>query len=226
MNLIKHLPNSLTLGNLLCGCIGIVCLYTRPELTPAWFVWAGCLFDFLDGFAARALKVSSPIGKELDSLADVVSFGVLPSLFMFGFLTQAGAGMWSWSALLLAAAAALRLAKFNTDTRQTNGFLGLPTPAHALFITGLPFLITLTGLETYTLWFGSGAVLLMSLLMVSELPLPALKFRSFSWKENKMTFTLIGVSSLLFSLFKEAGIPASILAYLIISFFSPTTRKA
>lgn len=222
----RQIPNFLTLANLLTGTSGIIFLFTKPEWSPAWFVWLACGFDFLDGFAARALKVTSPIGKELDSLADVVSFGVFPSLFMMKLLENSGAGYSAWIALLLAAAAAWRLAKFNTDSRQTMGFLGLPTPAHALFITGLPYLLSVTNMESLNLYIGIGAVLTMAWLMVSELPLPALKFKSINWTENKFTFSLLLISLALIFLFKEAGIPLSILVYIIFSFFIPDTRKA
>ena len=222
----RQIPNMLTLANLLTGTTGIIFLFTRPEWAAAWFIWMACVFDFLDGFAARALKVTSPIGKELDSLADVVSFGVLPSLFMFQFLEKSDVGSAVWIALLLAAAAAWRLAKFNTDSRQTMGFLGLPTPAHALFITGLPFLINVAGIESFSLWIGLASVITMSWLMISELPLPALKFKSFSWKENQFTYLLIAVSLILIVFFREAGIPASILVYILFSFFIPDSRKA
>jgi CDP-diacylglycerol--serine O-phosphatidyltransferase len=225
MNIIKHLPNALTLGNLFCGFAGIICSFIRPDLPTAWFVWAACLFDFLDGFAARALKVTSPIGKELDSLADVVSFGVLPSIFIYRLLDSNGAGYFAWSAFALAAMAALRLAKFNTDTRQSYGFIGLPTPAHALFITGILFLIDYAGLQSYTLQIGLGAVGAMSWLMVSEISLPALKFKSFSWKENKLTWIIPAGSLILIVLMKEAGIPASILFYILISLIYPSSGK-
>lgn len=222
----RQIPNLLTLSNLLTGTSGIIFLFTKPEWSPAWFVWLACVFDFLDGFAARALKVTSPIGKELDSLADIVSFGVFPSLFMFKLLENSGAGSMAWFALMLAAAAAWRLAKFNTDTRQTMGFLGLPTPAHALFITGLPFLLSFTGMDSIMLYAGLVSVFAMAWLMISELPLPALKFKSMGWTENRFTFSLILLSLALIIFLKEAGIPLSILVYIIFSFFIPDNRKA
>jgi len=223
----KHLPNIITLGNLLTGSVGICFLFTHPETPTAWFVWIACLFDFLDGFTARLLKVASPMGKELDSLADVVSFGVLPSLFMLKFLEKSGSDqvLLPWLALQLAAAAAWRLAKFNTDSRQSYGFLGLPTPAHALFITGLPALLTITGLQNLNLALGLVAVGFMTYLMTSEIPMPALKFKNFSWSENKLTYLLVLIGLILFILLKEAGIAATILFYIIISFFSPKSSS-
>src|ERR1041384_8863559 len=142
MFLLRHLPNALTCCNLLCGVFGIVILMDSSHnhefldfcnLIP-WLVWAACVFDFLDGFAARMLKVSSPIGKELDSLADMVTFGVLPALYILHYYSDPDAlsGGLSLISLSLIVFSALRLAKFNIDTRQTDGFIGVPTPANAL----------------------------------------------------------------------------------------------
>jgi len=224
MNPIKHLPNALTVGNLLCGCAGIVCAFTQPELSLAWFVWAACLFDFLDGFSARLLNVTSAIGKELDSLADVVSFGVLPSVQMY-MLGQSHGAWVQWSGFLLAAFAALRLAKFNVDTRQSQSFIGLPTPAMALFITGLPFLLQLTGMETPSPVILLSATGLMAVVMVAELPMPALKFKSLAWKGNELIFFLLAASLLLVLLFREAGISLSILFYLVLSLLARFQTK-
>ena len=139
MNLIRHLPNALTCGNLLCGCLGIVCVLQCPIEYAAYFVWAACVFDFFDGFAARALHVKSPIGKELDSLADMVSFGVLPSMAMYSMIKSVtGEPMLAYFAFSIAVFSALRLALFNIDERQIDTFIGVPTPATALFITALP----------------------------------------------------------------------------------------
>jgi CDP-diacylglycerol---serine O-phosphatidyltransferase len=215
--MLRHIPNALTSSNLICGCAGIICSFTNPEIPSAWFVWAACVFDFFDGFSARLLKVSSPIGKELDSLADVVSFGVLPAIVMKNMMDSAGLGNWSWVGLLLAVFAALRLAKFNVDTRQSDSFIGVPTPAHALFICGIPSLASL-----FPVGWVSGIALmvitfLFSWLMVSPLPLFALKFKDFKWDGNKMRFTFLLLSVLLIAIFKEAGLPLAILLYILFS---------
>ena len=213
----RHIPNALTSGNLVCGCAGIICSFTNPEIPTAWFVWAACVFDFLDGFSARLLKVASPIGKELDSLADVVSFGVLPGILMRNLLIESGAGALAWSGLLLVVFAAIRLAKFNIDTRQSDSFIGVPTPAHALFICGLPSLMVLFPAG----WFNQITLLaitiLFSWLMVAPLPLFALKFKNFSWGSNKIRFTFLLASVLLIAFFQAAGVPLAILLYVIIS---------
>ena len=137
--MIRHLPNFLTCCNLLCGCFGIVFLLEDRGIPAAYFVWASCVFDFLDGFVARALKVSSPIGKELDSLADVISFGLLPALVMYKLIGAHTTIEWlPFIAFFTAAFSALRLAIFNVDETQTDSFRGLNTPANTLFITALP----------------------------------------------------------------------------------------
>ena len=213
----RHIPNALTSGNLLCGCAGIICSFSNPEIPTEWFVWTACVFYFFDGFAARILKVSSPIGKELDSLADMVSFGVLPGIVMKNLLTAAGLGAWSWMGLLLIVFAALRLAKFNIDTRQSDSFIGVPTPAHALFICGIPSLMAAFPAN----WFGAPTLvvitLLFSWLMVSEIPLFALKFKNFKWADNKIRFTFLLCAVLLIAFFQSAGLPLAILLYIAFS---------
>lgn len=215
--MLRHIPNALTSGNLLCGCVGIICSFTNPEIPTAWFVWAACVFDFFDGFAARLLKVSSPIGKELDSLADMVSFGVLPAIMMKNMLATSGLGVWSWIGLSLAVFAAIRLAKFNIDTRQSDSFIGIPTPAHALFVCGIPTLMTAFPSN----WFGSIPLvivtILFSWLMISPIPLFALKFKNFNWGENNLRFTFLVFAVLLIAIFKAAGVPLAILLYIIFS---------
>jgi CDP-diacylglycerol--serine O-phosphatidyltransferase len=141
MKLARHLPNVLTCGNLLCGCLGVIfCLESR-DVPIAYFVWVAGVFDFFDGFAARWLKVSSPIGKELDSLADMVSFGLLPSMVMYKMIGASSSNAYlPFVGLLIAVCSALRLAIFNVDETQHDSFKGLNTPANTIFITSLPFL--------------------------------------------------------------------------------------
>ena len=137
MNFRKILPNLFTSLNLLSGCIGIVFISSGKLEYALYFVLTGVFFDFLDGFSARLLKVSSPIGKELDSLADMVTFGVLPSFVIYELLNPLTDGWMPYTSFLIAIFSALRLAKFNVDTRQREVFIGLPTPANAVFISGL-----------------------------------------------------------------------------------------
>lgn len=218
MNLLRHLPNALTCGNLFCGCIGILFAVQYSPITAAYFVWAACVFDFFDGFAARALHYSSPIGKELDSLADMVSFGVLPAITMFSLIeSQTFNSFFSYGAFLLAIFSALRLAKFNIDERQKESFIGLPVPANALFITGLVFLPSPFDQVTSSVPVLIAITVLFSLLLVSPLELFALKFKNYTWADNKIRFTFVFVSVLLLALFKAGAIPLIILLYVAFS---------
>jgi CDP-diacylglycerol--serine O-phosphatidyltransferase len=230
MSWVRHLPNALTLGNLLCGCIGILMLHPALNLfnlatpgriflvQPGYFVVAACVFDFLDGFTARALKVTSPIGKQLDSLADMVSFGVLPSLAMAWMIYEKTPfdGL-SYFAFLLAAGSALRLARFNIDETQKDSFSGLPTPANALFITGLCFAI-----EDGQTWLLSpylliGVTVVFSYLMVSGLRLIAFKFDRLQWQGNELKLTFLGLAVLLVVLLGWSAQAPIILLYLAVS---------
>ena len=213
--MIRHLPNFLTCCNLICGCLGLIFLWENPQVETAYFVWAACLFDFFDGFAARLLKISSPIGKELDSLADVVSFGVLPSLFMYKLLQfESPMDYLPYVALLIAAFSALRLAIFNIDESQSDSFRGLPTPANALFITGLPFLDYPFFNFVFSPIVLVVIIVVFSLLLVSRFELFALKFKNFTWADNKVRFTFLLLSVLLLAVIQFAAIPLIIILYL------------
>lgn len=219
--MIRHLPNFLTCCNLICGCIGIVFLLENRGVPAAYFVWASCVFDFLDGFAARMLKVSSPIGKELDSLADVVSFGVLPACVMYKLIGASNTSeILPFFGFTIAAFSALRLAIFNVDTRQSDSFIGLNTPANTLFISSLPLLPM-----SVVPWLFQPMVLItitfvFSLLLVSPLPFFAFKFKNYTWADNKVRFTFLLVSVLLIIALKTAAIPLIILSYIGISLFN------
>lgn len=181
MSVKNHIPNTLTLCNLLCGCIGCVsALRVQPQITLACVIASGC-FDFLDGFSARMLKAYSEIGKELDSLADLISFGLSPALSLLAFY-QAGSHTLPWlgyAALLIAAFSALRLAKFNLDERQTKSFLGLPTPACALLVIPLCVYAATSEGFAHTLmaseWFIPALSVALSLLLTSEIPMLSMK---------------------------------------------------
>jgi CDP-diacylglycerol---serine O-phosphatidyltransferase len=224
--MIRHLPNFLTCCNLICGCFGIVFLLEDRSIPAAYFVWAACLFDFFDGFAARMLKVASPIGKELDSLADVVSFGVLPALIMYK-LIAANSAMESlpYIAFTIAAFSALRLAIFNVDTRQSDSFIGLNTPANTLFISSLPLLPA-----NITDWLFNPLILVaitlaFSLLLVSPIPIFALKFKNFKWSGNEIRFIFLLASIGLLLILKFAAIPIIILLYIVLSLIDNTLRR-
>lgn len=208
MSLLRHLPNALTCCNLLCGCLGIIFI---NDIDPIWFIGAACVFDFLDGFAARMLRVSSPIGKELDSLADMVTFGVLPSIYWYHLIEHP---QLKYVSFLIAVCSAIRLAKFNIDERQSEGFIGVPTPANALFLVTFPWLFTGHLVPMYV---AIGVILLFSWLMVSPLPLFALKFKHFGWKGNELRFTFLIGSVLLIGIFQVAGVALCIILYILAS---------
>jgi CDP-diacylglycerol---serine O-phosphatidyltransferase len=216
--MLRHIPNFLTCCNLVCGCLGIIGLMEDWNTPTAYFVWAACIFDFFDGFAARLLKISSPIGKELDSLADVVSFGVLPALFMYEAIgLESPFSYLAYVALLIAVFSAVRLAIFNIDETQSDSFRGLPTPANAIFITALPFLPS----PVFDLVYSPVALTLIcvifSLLLVSRIELFALKFKNFTWADNKVRFTFLVLSVLLLSFLHWAALPFIILSYIALS---------
>ena len=190
------------------------------------FIAISALFDFLDGLAARVLHAYSDIGKDLDSLSDDVSFGVAPSLIVFSLFKEmhypaymASVVAWlPYLAFLIAVFSALRLAKFNNDTRQTSSFIGLPVPANALFWGSLvagfhPFLINAMFHPLYLLIL----VCLFSWLLVSEIPMFSLKFKNLSWKDNKVSFCFLILSACLLVLLQVRGFAASIICYILIS---------
>lgn len=218
----------MTCGNLLCGCLGIVFSFRGDLLLAGSLIILAGVLDFLDGFVARLLNQSSPIGKELDSLADMVTFGVLPSMIIFQLLERTttsidiSAMLISFSAFILSVFSGLRLAKFNIDTRQTDSFIGVPTPANALLVSSLPFI--LRNNPEYESWIVNqyvlvGYTLLMSYLLICELPLLAFKFKTFGWKENQIKYIFILLSVLLLFLLKFAAIPLIVALYILLSVF-------
>ncbi|HEY3401941.1 MAG TPA: CDP-diacylglycerol--serine O-phosphatidyltransferase [Ohtaekwangia sp.] len=216
--MIRQLPNFLTCCNLICGCFGIVFLLEDRGVPAAYFVWAAGIFDFFDGFAARLLKVNSPIGKELDSLADVISFGVLPALVMYKLIgDHTTSDVLPYIGFSIAAFAALRLAIFNIDETQSDSFRGLNTPATTLFITALPLLPESVGAWLFQDWLLVILTLALSLLMVSRIEIFALKFKNFTWQDNKIRFTFLALSVLLLVVFQVTAIPLIILLYVALS---------
>jgi len=227
----KHIPNALTLANLFCGCCALLyTFYWKPEVA-ALFTAASFFFDYLDGMAARALKVSSPLGKELDSLADVVSFGVVPGAMIYQLLsgepsiTAAFGGSFvevmALPAFVLSAFSGLRLAKFNLDTRQTDYFIGLSTPACTVFVLGLALashndrfgLAEVIGNP----WFLYSLVGLLSWLLVSEIPMFGMKVKRFDWKSNAFNLFFLGLFAVLVFFLKELAFSAIIVCYIVLS---------
>jgi len=220
MGIKSQIPNILTAGNLLCGCIGMVLVANGNLAAAPVAVLLAAVFDFFDGFAARMLKVSSDIGKELDSLADMVSFGVLPAVTVFVLLGGEDSPNYiSYTAFLLAVFSALRLAKFNIDTRQTDKFIGVPTPANALFFTSLVWTAEVypSVSSEYVLL---GLVLLFSWLLVSPIELIALKFKHFGWKGNEPRYILIVIALAIAVIGGVHLLPVVVIAYIAVSIFA------
>jgi CDP-diacylglycerol---serine O-phosphatidyltransferase len=239
----RHIPNLITSLNLLSGSIAIIFAVKGNLVLAAIFVAAGIFFDFFDGLAARLLDVKSEVGLQLDSLADVVTSGVVPGIVMYQLFAKAlpaGEGIGSdWNStvfdfhlkpfaligLLIIVASAYRLAKFNVDDRQTDSFIGLPTPANALLILSLPLILTyqpgpvISGLLLNE-WFLVGLTLVSCYLLNAELPLFALKFSDWSFKENKLRYFFILSCVILIIFLKFISIPVIILLYVLLSMIS------
>jgi CDP-diacylglycerol--serine O-phosphatidyltransferase len=213
--IIRHLPNAITLVNLVMGCIGLVLLF-QNQVGVALCVGIALLADFLDGFVAKLLKATSAIGKQLDSLSDMVSFGVLPGAILYSLFDN---HVLRFFALLLPIGAALRLAKFNIDERQTTYFLGLPTPAVAIFVVGLFLFYSPTTLLwwLYHPWVLSFLSILLTGLMLVEIPLISLKFQGLQWRGNENKF-IFAFSSLLMLVFLQSlGMMVIIVWYVVLS---------
>lgn len=221
MKIKSHIPNAITLLNLLSGVIGIIWVINGNIVSGAYFIILAAVFDFFDGFAARLLKVQSEIGKQLDSLADLVSFGVLPGMILFQMSKVGTEIEWlPYLTLIVPLLSAVRLAKFNLDTRQSDKFIGLPTPANALFISTLPyFAIQWPWIGTWLTspFFLVAIAWVFAILLLVELPLIALKFNSYSFAENKFRYAIIATGLALILTLGLAGIPITILAYLGLS---------
>jgi CDP-diacylglycerol--serine O-phosphatidyltransferase len=216
----KHIPNTITCCNLISGCIATYFAFMGDYHLALLFIVVGAVFDFFDGMVARLLHVSSPIGKELDSLADDITFGFAPSAIIFSYLStfHIHVSFVPFLAFVMAAFSALRLAKFNLDERQALGFIGLPTPANALFwgslIVGLDqYEVSFEGLE----WIILIGTFLSSYLLIAEIPMFALKFKHWGWKDNeiKYVFLLSCIPLLLF--LGIIGFAAIIAWYVILS---------
>lgn len=216
----KHIPNALTSLNLVSGCIGIVAAFNHDLESAAYLIVLAAVFDFLDGFVAGLLNVSSSIGKDLDSLADMVSFGVLPSVILYLMLNQVSTVPYlPYLAFLIPVFSAIRLAKFNNDTRQSDSFIGLPTPANAFFWGGLVFL---SQNENFSSWLGNqwvllGLTIVFSWLMVAEVRMLALKFKNYSVSSNLFRYILVLVSIILIAFLQVNSVSLIILVYLSLS---------
>ena len=233
----KNIPNLLTLCNLLCGCIAIVFAFEGNLIWCAYMVGIACVFDFLDGLVARLLNVNSEIGKQLDSLADMVSFGVVPGVILFKLINQisitCGADIFSsvpisYAGFLVTIISAVRLAKFNIDTRQRESFTGLPTPANTIFILSLPLILEFNTAYTSIIenpYFLISLSLISSFLLIAPLPLFAFKFKNFSWADNKVRYIFLVLTLALLIVFQFVGIPLIIILYIVLSVINNIVSK-
>jgi CDP-diacylglycerol--serine O-phosphatidyltransferase len=234
----QNLPNVLTLSNLLCGCLAIQQLLAGNSEWVPWLIIMAGIFDFFDGLLARALNVSSPIGKDLDSLADMLTFGVLPSFMAFRLIAEASiSGLRPGEevsnfflsfpaslALFIAVLSAFRLAKFNHDTRQTSSFIGMPTPANALFWLGL-FVGFHSGVFPLPNACVMAAIALFSaFVLVIEVPMFSFKLKSIGWKGNEYQFILLILSVPLFLWIKLAAFAPCIFIYFLLSLIKMLTE--
>ncbi len=230
----KHIPNALTSFNLLFGCLSIISSLVENDLEKAaYFIGAAAILDFFDGFVARALKVGSEMGKQLDSLADCVSFGVAPG-FIFYKITNIPIDfnhfdIHSYISFLIPVFSAIRLAKFNIDTRQTDSFIGVPTPANSLFIAAIPFVISANsfglGFIFQNIWFLVFFPIVSAYLLVAELPLFALKFKSFAWQANQLRYIFLICCLISLFAFGYLGINISIILYILFSIYNNFQTK-
>ena len=227
MNIKKHIPNLITLLNLFSGCIALVFAFESDFAMAFYFVSLGIFLDFFDGFFFFFFKVSSPLGLQLDSLADMVTSGAVPGLVMYQMMSNNAAteGVMQYFPFLgfiIALGSCYRLANFNIDTRQTDSFIGLPTPANALFILSLPLVLqfseSLFVLELLTnQWFLLVITVLSAYMLNAEIPLFSLKIKKFSFKENALQIIFLILSVLLLIFFQYLGIPLLILLYVLLS---------
>jgi CDP-diacylglycerol--serine O-phosphatidyltransferase len=249
MNIKKHIPNLLTLGNLFCGTVATIFAVQGNFTAAGLLVVLGIVFDFFDGFTARLLNVSGELGKQLDSLADMVTSGVVPGIIMYNLLASSNSlGSYggkletmNWSGfkfepiqllgLILTLGACYRLAKFNIDTRQSDSFIGLPTPAMCLFVISLPLIKEYTTIEfaqnlITNNYFLITITVILTVLMNAELPLFSLKFKNYSIKNNLVKYLFLLSSLIMIILLQYISIPLIIILYVVLSIFSNFGKKA
>ena len=244
MNIKKHIPNALTLLNLLCGLLALIAIFNSFYDHAFIFDSLGIFFDFWDGFLARKFGVAGPLGVQLDSLADMVTSGVVPGLLMFKLfdtiqqnqpeymLTEDTfyMGIIPYFGFLITLASCYRLANFNIDTRQTNSFIGLPTPANALLIISIPMIqyfregewIDVVLSNPYVLL---GITLVSTYLLNAEIPLFSLKFKKLNWQEAKLQILFVLYSVIVLLVFNFLGIPLIIISYILLSLVLNTLSK-
>ena len=238
MNLKSNIPNFLTMCNLVCGVVSITLVLEGNIVMAAVFIFIAGIFDYLDGTSAKLLKAQSLLGKELDSLSDVVSFGVAPGIIIFHVLSASCAESSNileqmhiipYFAVLIPVCSSIRLAKFNLDIRQEVNFIGLPTPGNAMFFASIPLILHLQGrmfslipLDFMVTFFSNARVvtiltIFFSYLLVSELRLFSMKFKTMDWQSNRVRYIFLMLAVVLLVLFSISAIPLIIAAYIFLS---------
>ena len=231
MELKKHIPNAITCGNLLSGCFSILFIASGMPVKAAIMIIVAGLFDFLDGFAARALNAHSPIGPDLDSLSDVVSFGVAPGMIMCYMMNNAfdlprvildGIDLMPCLAFMLPVFAAIRLARFNIDDTQQVAFRGIPAPGMAIFVASLP--LALAQMDHLTdgvlgFWACLGITILLSFMMVSNLRFFSFKMKALAWKGNQVRWIFLAIAVVGLAIFKMVALPFIMIIYILMSIF-------
>lgn len=219
--MVNQIPNALTLLNVFCGSCALVCIQNGRYTEGYLFLIVALIADFFDGFAARALKVSSEMGKELDSLADMVSFGVVPGMILYKLLSASDNSYLPLLAFIVTAFSCYRLAKFNLDTRQTTDFVGLATPANTLFFIGLLLIrqseVGMLNAISANPIFLYALIPLSSFLLVSEIPMFSFKFKGFGWVGNEIRFIFAAIAVALLILMREAAISLLIVIYVLLN---------
>lgn len=229
MNIKKHIPNSITLLNLFCGCIAMVFVSDEDFKMAFFFVFLGIFFDFFDGFFARLFKVTGELGLQLDSLADMVTSGVVPGYVMYFLLSNSQHEISShpffpYLGFIITMGSCYRLAFFNIDTRQSESFIGLPTPANSLFILSLPLVFDMysdSSLLVFEILTNQWVLLLITAfsayILNAEIPLFSLKIKKFTLKDNLLQIIFLAFSVLLLVFFQYAGVPLIIIGYVVLS---------
>lgn len=239
MNFKSQIPNLITLSNLLCGALAVYFVSQHQVALASLFILGGAFLDFFDGMSARLLGVAGEMGKQLDSLADAITFGLAPAFIAMhlagAFDPDKAFQIWAFTPILIAPFAAYRLAKFNIDERQTVDFIGMATPSNALFWLSIPLILeygnlnwglgpVYEGFSQSLVWINIAA-LITSVLMVSEIRFFSLKVKSLKWKDNRFRFVLLGAGVILLFILGVQALPIILLLYLILSLIYHFTQK-
>jgi len=235
MKIKQNIPNFITILNLTAGCFSIVSVFSNNFFAASIFIFAAAILDFLDGTFARILNAKSEIGKQLDSLADVISFGVAPGMIVYQLLNKSSFliipdnsafQFLLIAAFLIPAFSAIRLANFNLDLNQSDSFIGLPVPANAIFIASLPIIADLTLFDfvwisevIFNTWFLIALCIVSSYLLISKIPMFALKFKNLKWSGNQLRFIFLLICAALLVIFQFLAIPLIIILYILFSVF-------